>query len=141
MEDERIVLDWRYLDYESDRWGYERALYAIVHPRKNEILYLGKADGCTVRSRLKASDKEERVLLPIREQLGLSEYRFMVGEFRLNQRLTSQLICDIESLLIHQVDPWANTSNSKSRGLYSRRGMVVFCQGHWPLPRKTFRDE
>jgi hypothetical protein len=42
--------------------------------------------------------------------------------------------------LIYEVDPWANTSNTMSRS-YSRYGMMVFCQGDWPLKRTRFRDE
>lgn len=145
MDDDRIILDWRDANHEngrwSDRWDYNLALYAILHPTAAEILYLGKADGCTVKTRWNADDKHDRVWGRIEDELGLFEHGFIVGEFRLpdGQRLTRQLVCDVESLLIHQIKPWANTSNVKSRG-YSRPGMLVYCQGHWPLPRKTFRD-
>jgi hypothetical protein len=37
------------------------ALYGILLPDEDEILYLGKADGSTVRSRWNADDKHERV--------------------------------------------------------------------------------
>lgn len=49
-------------------------------------------------------------------------------------------VADVESLLVHQVKPWANTQGVKTRGIY-RPGMVVYCQGQWPLRRRTFRDE
>jgi hypothetical protein len=146
MDDDRLTLDWRDVHDESgrwaDRWGYNLALYAILHPTADEVLYFGKADGCTVRSRWSADDKHDRVWRRIEDERGLFEHGFIVGEFRLpgRQRLTRQLVCDVESLLIHQIKPWANTSNAKSRGPYSRPGMVICCQGHWPLQRKTFRD-
>jgi hypothetical protein len=146
MDDDRIILDWRDVHDDTGGWSercdYNLALYAILHPRRDEILYIGKADGCTVRTRWNADDKHDRVWRRIEEELGLFKHGFIVGEFRLPeaQRLTRKLVCDVESLLIHQLKPWANTSNAKSRGLYSRPGMVIFCQGHWPLRRKTFRE-
>ena len=55
MRDDAIILDWRDVNHESgrwaDRWEYNLSLYAILHPTEDEILYLGKADGCTVRHR------------------------------------------------------------------------------------------
>lgn len=147
MEDERIILDWRDVNRESgrwaDRWGYNLALYSILHPDEDEVLYLGKADGCTVRSRWNADDKHERIWRRIEDERSLFEHGFIVGEFRLpdGQRLSRQLVCDVESFLIHQIKPWANSRNAKSRGLYSRPGMVISCQGHWPLRQKTFRDD
>lgn len=141
MENARIIIDWR--DAESgDRWDYCRALYAILHPDESEVLYLGKADGCTIRQRWRANDKHERVWKRIECERRLFQHRFIVGEFRIpvGTRFTQQLLSDIESLLIQQLQPWANTQCTKSRG-YSRPGMVVFCQGAWPLRRKTFRDE
>lgn len=147
MDDERIILDWQDVHHEtgrwSARWDYNLALYAILHARRDEIVYFGKADGCTVRARWKADDKHERVWRRIEEELGLFKHGFIVGEFRLpeGQRLTRQVVCDVESLLIYQLKPWANSRNAKSRGRYSRPGMVIYCQGHWPLRRRTFRDE
>lgn len=48
------------------------------------------------------------------------------------QRLTRQLVCDIESLLIQAVNPLANRQNTKSPG-YTRTGMTIYCQGFGPL--------
>jgi len=147
MDDERIILDWQDVNHESgrwaDRWDYNLALYSILHPDEDEVLYLGKADGSTVRSRWNADDKHERVWSRIEDERGLFEHGFIVGEFRLpdGQRLSRQLVCDVESFLIHQIKPWANSRNAKSRGLYTRPGMVIYCQGNWPLRQKTFRDD
>jgi hypothetical protein len=146
MDDERIILDWRDAHDGTgrwaERWDYNLALYAILHPSRDEVLYLGKADGCTVRSRWNADDKHERVWRRIEDERRLFKHGFIVGEFRLpaGQRLTRHLVCDVESFLIHEVKPWANSRNAKSRGIYTRPGMVIACQGHWPLRRKTFRD-
>jgi hypothetical protein len=58
MDDERTILAWQDVNHESgrwaDRWDYNPALYSILHPGEDEILYLGKADGATVRSRSRA---------------------------------------------------------------------------------------
>ena len=63
IEDERIILDWRDVNHESgrwaDRWQYNLALYGILHPEEDEVIYLGKANGCTV-----ASQSTARVLWP-----------------------------------------------------------------------------
>jgi hypothetical protein len=115
MDDERIILDWQDVNHESgrwaDRWHYNLALYSILHPDEDEILYLGKADGCTVRSRWNADDKHERVWSRIEDERDIFEHGFIVGEFRLpdGQRLSRQLVCDVESFLIHQIKPWANS--------------------------------
>lgn len=142
MRDDGIILDWRHANAEPDRWTYTLALYAILHPRAAEVLYLGKADGCTVRSRWNADDKHERVWSRIEDERHIFEHRFIVAEFRTpaGMRLTRELVCDVESLLIHRIQPWANSQNTKSRG-FSRPGLAVLCQGHWPLKRSTYRDE
>jgi len=146
MDDALIILDWRDVNHGSGRWdhrwGYNLALYAVLHPRTDEILYLGKADGSTVRARWNAADKHDRVWRRIEQERGLFEHGFLIGEFQMpdGMRLTRQLVCDIESMLIYALQPWANTCNSASRGIYSRPGIVVSCRGHWPHPRKTFRD-
>ena len=111
MDEDLIILDWRQVDDGpckwGERWAYALALYAVVHPRDDEIIYLGKADGCTVRSRWNAADKHERVWQRIEKERGLREHCFIVGEFRLPKgwRLTRELVCDVESLLIFQIKP------------------------------------
>lgn len=142
LSDDRIILHWLDVNHDPERWNYSRALYAIVHPEKNEILYLGKADGSTVRQRWNAGDKHERVWYRIERELGVREHVLIVAEFRTSQglRLTRQLLADIEGLLIYSLKPWANRQCVESRGI-TRPGMVVFCQGHWPIRKKTFRDQ
>jgi hypothetical protein len=126
MEDALIILDWRDVNHESGRWEhrwqYELALYAVIHPRTDEIIYIGKADGSTVRARWNAADKHDRVWRRMEQERGISEHGFVVGEFQMPEgiRLTRQLVCDIEAMLIYAIQPWANTSNTASRGLYSR---------------------
>src|ERR1039458_4666039 len=146
MSDDRIILDWRNV-YESgpwaDRWDYSIALYGIIHFSDDEILCLGKAHGetSTVRRRWNADDKHERGWSRIEKERGIYNHRFFVGEFRMpeGERLTREPVGDIESLLIKQLRPWANRQNTKSRG-YTRPGMVICCQGHWPFRPRVFHD-
>ena len=72
----------------------------------------------------------------MRDELGLD----MITDWK----LTRELVVDIECLLIfevHKINPLLNEKCTKSRGKTSRPGMIVRCQGDWPLQRKTFRDE
>lgn len=142
MREPRIILHWRDVAHAPERWNYTLALYAIVHPATREILYLGKADGSTVRRRWSATDKHERVWSRMERELDLHQHCFIVAEFRMRQgtRLTRELVSDIEALLIHTLKPWANRQCITSRG-FPRPGMVVCCQGNWPHRRTTFRDE
>jgi len=145
MDDDRIILDWRVPAHLwADRWSYNLALYAILNPSDNEFLYLGKVDSAnsTVRSRSTADDKHERVWRRIEQDRGFYKHRIIIGEFRLpnGQLLTRELMCDVESSLINEIKPWANTMNIRSRG-FRRIGMVICCRGHSPLKRRTFRNQ
>lgn len=108
-KDGKIVIDWRDVNAKSGRWfhrwTYTLALYAILHPDEPEVLYLGKADGTSVRRRWNASDKRERVWLRVEEQRQVFEHGFIIGEFLVfdGMRLTRQLVADIESLLIYSI--------------------------------------
>ena len=145
MQENQIIIDWRDVYAKphrwAERWDYTLALYGILHPWRDEVLYLGKADGTRVRIRWNADDKHERVWRRIEDERRIFKHSFIIGEFRLSEgrRLTRQLVSDIESLLIYEINPWANTSNTGSRS-YGRYDMTVFCQGDWPLKRKRFRD-
>src|SRR4051794_38309344 len=89
MRDDQIILDWRDVHDESgrwaNRWDYTLALYGILHPRKDEVIYLGKAHGVTstVRRRWDAADKHERVWRRMEKERDLFEHGFIVGEFRM----------------------------------------------------------
>lgn len=143
MNDEKILIDWQDVNAgDGSRWGWTRALYAIQHPEKHELLYLGKTDGTTIRARWNADDKHERVWKRVEDEKRIFEHRLIVGQLCVPTvvRLTRELMIDVESLLIHQIKPWANTHCVKTRDL-CRPGMVICCQGKWPLKRTTFRDE
>jgi len=73
---DRMILDWRNVHDEkgrwADRWSYTPAVYPLIHPTADEVLYLGKAGGCTVRSRWSADDKPDRVWRRSKTSLGYS---------------------------------------------------------------------
>ena len=138
--DVRVILHWHSVCEEDDpHWRHNLALYAYLAPIKGEIYYLGKCDRTTVRGRACYSAKSGA--WDCINQRSKS-HRLIVAEIEVEQRLTRQLLADIESLLIHQIQPCCNVQNVASRGGYSRPGMRVECRGRaWPLVRKVFRDE
>ena len=136
-----VELRWTALRGDSDRWwGISPAIYAYLAPRADEILYIGKADGgSSVRRRWDAADKDE-FWDDLEGQRGIFERRAIASEFWLSPgaRLTSQLVCDVESLLISEIKPWGNIACRGDR--IRRPGLVVRCRGQaWP-GRRVFRD-
>jgi len=137
-----VFLKWdRILSEYDERWQYNRGLYAYLAPnRKQTILYIGKIDGCTVRARHRANDKQ-KVWRKIEHSLGFYKHSVIVATLYLEngRRFTSGLLTDIESLLIHYVQPFGNTSNTKTRYI-ARPGLKVICKGDWYFSQKTFVD-
>ena len=136
----RIAIDWSYTGPSEESLEFSRVLYAYLHPDTNEILYIGKADRCSVYERLQGAHKED-IFSDIIQDLGLSTLHAIVGLLSLppERRFSSELLADVESLLIMEVQPTYNTQSRQSR--ISRPGMVLKCAGDWPLPIKTFKDE
>jgi len=67
--------------------------------------------------------------------------RVIVTQFEAAQRITRQLILDVESLLIHSIKPWGNMQSTRSRSI-SRPGLTVKCEGKvWPIAKRTFHDQ
>jgi hypothetical protein len=135
-----IKLYWYAIEGDDDsRWRYDLALYAYLAPVKAEIYYLGKCDRTTVRGRASYSAKPA-VWDCINER---SKYhRLIIVEIEIEQRLTRELLGDIESFLIYEIKPCCNVQNTRSRGKHSRPGMRIECRGKaWPLSRRVFRDE
>jgi hypothetical protein len=54
------------------------------------------------------------------------------------RRRSSQLLADVESLLIMRLQPACNVACTRSR--YMRWGLRVNCSGDWPERRTCFRD-
>ena len=135
-----VRLHWNFVETDDDpRWGYERAVYAYLAPRKDEILYIGKCDGTTVRARWRYGSKHGFWDYINKERL-LKNHRLIVAEVELprGKRLSRELLSDIESLLIYKTRACGNVQCATSR--ISRPGTEVRCLGAWPLGKRIFRD-
>ena len=120
-------------------WSQTRVLYAYLASVNHEILYIGKADGTTVRQRWTRSAKEG-FWADLEKERRILRHGILAGEIELEKgyRLTRELLADIESLLIKRISPWGNIQSRWSRIL--RPGLRVICKGEWPLKRRDFRD-
>lgn len=113
-----------------------RVLYAVAHPRVGRPLYLGKADGCSVYERAHARDKDD--FWNWLAECGIHVHVCLVGFLTADGALTRQLLADVESLLIFNLQPHWNCQNTRTRGI-SRPGMEVSCTNDWRW-RSRFRD-
>ena len=112
----------------ADLLHERRALYLIAHPRRWEPIYIGKADGTSVRERQVASDKL-RMFRDLERQRGVYEHRLLVGLIDTAHRLTRELMADVESLLIMGLQPWGNIHSTRTR--IARPGLRVRNHGIW----------
>jgi hypothetical protein len=106
-----------------------------------QILYIGKAYRLSVRDRMKGNHKE-KLYKYIINSYKTNKLKVIVGELILDegQRLSEELVTDIESLLIIRLKPPGNIQNRTYR-LYTRPGTCVFCEGAWPHKRSRFIDK
>jgi hypothetical protein len=135
-----LSVHWTELQRERNRlWSANYCLYAYLHPERDWLLYLGKAGGSTVRQRL-SGDHKHRLFRDIRREYGIEGVRVLVGvlELERGRYRTSELLADVESLLIKRLQPYGNISARSHR--ISRPGMRVHCVGGWPFRRESFRD-
>jgi hypothetical protein len=112
-------------------WHLSRCLYAYLSPDGREILYIGKAWGTTVKARWSRSAKEN-FWTDLQKERKIGSHIALIGLVCMigDQRLTSQLLSDVESLLINREKPWGNIQSRCAR--ISRPGMQVKCSGKWP---------
>lgn len=135
-----VEVDWRRVRQQNDEeWGYWRCLYIYVDVRDDVILYLGKADRCTVRERWCGRHKDD-----LREWLadeGTERVYLHVGEIDWGEarRYSPEKLADLEALLIKRLQPPANIMGKRLRGA-SRPGTRVSCGGDWPCARSSFVD-
>lgn len=134
-----VVVAWRELEDGDDGWYADCALYAYCTVGGSEILYIGKADGTTVRRRWNRSGKEG-FWDDLEQERGVYEHAVLLGEIGMapGRRLTRELLADVESLLVKRLRPWGNVQCRNSR--ISRPGLRVVCKGDWPAARTEFRD-
>jgi hypothetical protein len=135
-----VTLHWYWVESDVDsRWRHDVALYAYLAPVKAEIYYLGKCDRTSVRGRAAYSAKSGA--WDCINTLSKT-HRLIVAEIEATQRLTRELLADIESLLIFTIHPCCNVQNTASRGKHCRPGMRVECKGAaWPLSKRIYSDK
>lgn len=127
----KIEVEWGKIEAEEDGDNSE-CLYAYLHTETREILYIGKADGSTIRERWEAEDKES--LKNFLSKNGIKKIYPIIGFLVLpeGKNFSSKLLHDIESLLIFKEKPRGNIKNTQTRGR-SRSGMKIICKGEaWP---------
>ncbi|VAX34360.1 hypothetical protein MNBD_NITROSPIRAE03-1234 [hydrothermal vent metagenome] len=131
---------WEYTGHEEESIDYTRVLYAYLSRTSKKIQYIGKADYCSVSERMKGKHKES-VFKYIQDELRLTEIFCIVGVLAIpeGRKYSSELLSDVESLLIKELQPSANIQSKGSR--ISRPGLVVNCLGDWPCKTDTFYDE
>ncbi len=135
-----IEVDWTALEDSRDPlWSDSFCLYTYLHPERDWLLYIGKADYSSVRRRF-SGDHKAQLFDDISRRYGVDEVRVLHGEPRPEEgrRRSSELLADVESLLIKRLKPFGNIQSTHHR--ISRPGMRVHCVGDWPFGCWRFHD-
>jgi len=136
----QVEIPWVELDDRWDpSWRASFCLYAYLHPSREKILYIGKADYQTVRQRMHG-DHKSVVFQYLATHQNCDDIRVLQGDLLLEpgRNRSSQLLSHVESLLIMRLQPPANVACTRSRAF--RPGLRVRCTGQWPLKRSGFHD-
>jgi hypothetical protein len=135
----RVEVEWTGVEAGGPLWRDARCLYAYVDADAERLLYVGKADFQTVRQRLACPGKDD-LFEYLRRELAVDAFRVVHGRPWLDEgrRLTSELLADVECVLILRLRPFGNVACTRSR--ISRPGLSVVCVGDWPFARRRFRD-
>jgi hypothetical protein len=138
MSELTFTVRWHLMREESAKMDACRSLYAYLHPETDRILYIGKADRCSVGERLYCPGKIDRVWKRLDEQ-GIERCKVIVGDVYADVgRFTREMLADIESLLIYRIRPIGNKQSKATR--ISRPTMEVRCEGNWPHRKLRFVD-
>jgi len=133
-----IEIEWYLITGDDDEaWDWTNVLYAYIDPDNDEVLYIGKAYGPSTSVRLRFQAEDKSALWNFLEnELSITDVDVLVGDVCLeqDQKLTRQLLADIENLLIFREDPVGNKQSTQSRGI-TRPGMRIKCTGDWPSQR------
>ncbi len=135
-----VTVHWTQLHGDSDSlWRADMCLYAYLHPARDTLLYIGKADYQTVRQR-EYGDHKSRVFRDISREYRIEQARVLQGDLSLpdGNKRSSALLADVETLLITRLKPYGNIQARATRT--SRPGLLVECLGDWPFKRVRFRD-
>src|SRR2546425_11276404 len=111
-----VLVRWDRVTTEDDeRWSWRRVLYGYLAPPHGEIVYIGKADYCSVYERWTESAKPK--MWAKLDAAGIRKHCLIVGDIELprGRRLSVALLGDVESLLIYSVQPSANTACRRLR--------------------------
>lgn len=136
----RVEIPWCELEHDRDpAWQANFCLYAYLHPDRDRLLYVGKADYQTVRQRLHGDHKADLFDFFDRKY-GIEQVRVLQGDLVLEEgrRRSSELLGIVESLLIMRLQPPGNIASTRSRAY--RPGLRVRCTGDWPFKRAGFHD-
>jgi hypothetical protein len=122
-----VEILWRKIVSDDDEaWDQMMVLYAYLHPRRGEILNIGKAGRQSVWERYSAADKRApggfwRWLAEAHPEIDEEDVIVLVGlpDPEQRERLTEQLLHDLEGLLINRIRPRGNVASTRTRG-YSR---------------------
>lgn len=136
----RVELPWCSLERDGDpAWRATFCLYAYLHPERDWLLYIGKSDYQTVRQRLHG-DHKAALFDFFWRKYGIDEVRVLQTGLVLEEgrRRSSELLGDVETLLIMRLQPAGNVANTRSRPY--RPGLRVACTGDWPFKRAGFQD-
>lgn len=134
-----VEIEWYVINDKNEHlWNVNRGLYAYLDD-EDEILYIGKVDGTTVRKRFQPSAKPELWNFIV-DDLELNYVTVVVGlvEFPEGFKHSRQKLADIESLLINSIKPCGNVSSRNTR--ISRPGLSVYCYGDWYYSEENFLD-
>src|SRR5256884_9921887 len=110
----RVEIPWVALDDDRDpTWRESFCLYSYLHPERDWLLYIGKADYQSVRQRLHGDHKADLFDFFAR-RYGIDQVRVLQGDLVLEEgrRRSSDLLGLIESLLIRSEE---HTSELQSR--------------------------
>lgn len=138
-----IEVNWERIRGSRDpNWDQSRCLYAYCGPTSPHIHYIGMTYDMDIAGRWHGEHKDG-VFERMYRSAGLSEIDVVVlsGYIDLEpgRNLSEQLLCDIESLLIHELQPCGNVRSTRTRNR-GRRDMTVMCTGDWPITQKEFQD-
>lgn len=100
---------------------------------------MGKADGPSIHARCTCSDKRAKAVSTRRWRQEEDSRAGGFPELPPNARLTRELLCDIESLLINHLRPRGNIQAIHSH--IRRPGLTVRCWNDWPHRRTLFVDD
>ena len=137
----KVYIEWTTLNEDQhELWAVGFCLYAYLHPLRDWLLYVGKADYSTVRGRLHGAHKQV-LFRDLWSQYRIDQVRVLHGALIRADggRRTSELLADVESLLIKRLAPFGNIQSRNKR--ICRPGLRIECVGAWPFRRSRFHDD